>query len=144
MHYAKSLPRLTATPRTNTRTRTHTETETGGLWHDTSTHTLQLSCKCLAPIVLVAVLLLPSKSVLKISPWSVCRHLSVLPQPPPHSYSTSAQPASHFTYSTSYLHFSYSSSPVSCSLSLSTSRARLWECVRLFLYMFSSALFSHA
>lgn len=53
---------------THTRTRAHYEAETDTLWHDTSTHTLQLSCKCLAPIVLVAVLLLPSKSVLKISP----------------------------------------------------------------------------
>lgn len=118
---------------THRRTRAHTETQTDMLWHDTSTHTLQLSCKCLAPIVLVAVLLLPSKSVLKISPWSVCRHLSVLP---PLSYSTCAQPASHFTYSTSYLHFPHTSSSVSCSLSLSASRARLWECVRLFLCVF--------
>lgn len=53
---------------THRRTRAHTEAQTDMLWHDTSTHTLQLSCKCLAPIVLVAVLLLPSKSVLKISP----------------------------------------------------------------------------
>lgn len=67
---------------THRRTRAHTEAQTDMLWHDTSTHTLQLSCKCLAPIVLVAVLLLPSKSVLKISPWSVCRHLSILPPSP--------------------------------------------------------------
>lgn len=54
----------------------------------------------------------------------------------PLSYSTCAQPASHFTYSTSYLHFPHTSSSVSCSLSLSASRARLWECVRLFLCVF--------
>lgn len=43
----------------------------------------------------------------------------------PLSYSTCAQPVSHFTYSTSYLHFPHTSSSVSCSLSLSASRARL-------------------